>query len=413
MNHAVRMTRWLGNAILSLALVLLVTSCAARGPGAVAHHPGAASGSPSASAAGAHGLHGKVAAPPPAAPLRASERFVSLTLPEPYEPKAPSGGTDEYRCFLLDPGLAERSFLTGNQFLPQNTDLVHHAILYRLGPQEAKAAQDLDARTPGEGWTCFGDTGIEGGAWVGHWAPGANETLLTQKVGYPMPAGSKLVMQVHYNLLATEGKPGGTDRSGIRLRFADGGTKLTPLETGQLAAPIELPCTAEESGPLCDRAAAVDDVAHRFGEQARQGVKGLGQYCGKAKPPVAGSTQHCDYPMGVPGTVYAVAGHMHLLGRSIKMELNPGTPGARTLLDIPSYNFDEQAIRPLATPVALKAGDTLRVTCTHDAGLRKLLPALRDLPPRYVVWGEGTSDEMCLGLLVWSPGRGAAAGGNG
>jgi hypothetical protein len=100
-----------------------------------------------------------------------------------------------------------------------------------------------------------------------------------------------------------------------------------------------------------------------------------------------------------------MAGHMHLLGRSIKVELNPGTPGAKTLLDVPNYNFDNQSVQPLAAPVAVHSGDVLRVTCTHDAGLRKLLPALRDTPPRYVVWGDGTSDEMCLGLMVWTPGQ--------
>jgi hypothetical protein len=67
------------------------------------------------------------------------------------------------------------------------------------------------------------------------------------------------------------------------------------------------------------------------------------------------------------------------------------------------YNFDDQAIHPLATPLAVKPGDTMRVTCRHDAGLRKLLPQLRTLPPRYVVWGDGTSDEMCLGLVVFAP----------
>ena len=50
-----------------------------------------------------------------------------------------------------------------------------------------------------------------------------------------------------------------------------------------------------------------------------------------------------------------------------------------------------------------KPGDTFRVTCTHDAGLRKLLPQLRTVAPRYVVWGDGTSDEMCLGLVIWAP----------
>ncbi len=413
MEHTVRTARWAGGALIALAVVLLVASCGVRERPAAAHHPGAASAGPSASAAGAHGGHGKSAEPPPAAPLRAAERFVSLTMPQPYKPVAPSGGTDEYRCFLVDPGLKKQAFLTGSQFLPQNTDLVHHAILFRVGPKEAKAAAALDTRTPGEGWTCFGDAGIEGGAWVGHWAPGANETLLTQKVGYPMPAGSQLIMQVHYNLLATGGKPGGTDRSGLRLRLTDGEAGLTPLQTGQLVAPVELPCTAEESGPLCDREAAIGDVVHRFGEQARQSVTGLGRYCNGGRPPVAGATQHCDYRPGVSGTIYAVAGHMHLLGRSIKIELNPGTAHARTLLDIPSYNFDEQAIRPLAKPVTVTADDSFRVTCTHDAGLRALLPELRDLPPRYVVWGEGTSDEMCLGLLVWSFDRRSGSAGNG
>ncbi|WP_433256822.1 monooxygenase [Streptosporangium sp. CA-135522] len=403
MKHAVRPMRWLGGMVLALAAVLLVASCSGQQRPAASHGAAASPGSGAATGAGAHGGHGKPFAPPPAAPLRPSERFVNLTLPQPYTPAAPSGGTDEYRCFLVDPGLTDRAFLTGSQFLPQNTDIVHHAIIFQIGPKEAEAAAKLDAGTPGEGWTCFGDAGIDGGAWVGHWAPGANETLLTQKVGYPLPAGSRLIMQVHYNLLATEGKPVGSDRSGLRLRLTDGKADLAPLATEQLPAPIELPCTAEESGPLCEREAAVRDVAHRFGDRSRSMVTELNQFCNNARPPVAGPTQHCDQKADGPATVYAVAGHMHLLGRSIKVELNPGTPGARTLLDIPSYNFDEQAIRPLAKPVAVKAGDTFRVTCTHDAGLRKLLPALRELPPRYVVWGEGTSDEMCLGLLVLSP----------
>jgi hypothetical protein len=100
--------------------------------------------------------------------------------------------------------------------------------------------------------------------------------------------------------------------------------------------------------------------------------------------------------------VQAVAGHMHLLGRSIKVELNPGTSKAKTLLDVPVYNFDDQGAQKLAKPITVRADDTLRVTCTHDATLRARTPALQTLKPRYVVWGEGTSDEMCLGVVVWS-----------
>jgi Copper type II ascorbate-dependent monooxygenase, C-terminal domain len=130
-------------------------------------------------------------------------------------------------------------------------------------------------------------------------------------------------------------------------------------------------------------------------------ANGLNLLCNRGVP-VPGTTQQCDQSVRAEGEVFAVAGHMHLLGRSITVELNPGTPGARTLLDVPAYDFDNQNARPLAEPVPVSPGDVLRVTCTHDATLRRQLPELKPLPPRYVVWGDGTSDEMCLGIVIWA-----------
>jgi hypothetical protein len=377
----------------ALSAVVLVASC---GKGSADPQPAAAT----SAAAGPHAGHFSA---PPAAPLRAGEHFQNLSMPAQYTPKAPNGGTDEYRCFVVDPKLTSQAYLTGSQFLPQNADIVHHAIFFRIGPGSADAARKLDAGTPGDGWTCFGDSGVEGDTWVASWAPGANETLLAPNLGYPMPPGSLMVMQIHYNLLATGGKAGGADQSAIRLRLHDAATGMTPLQTSLVPAPIELPCTAAESGPLCDRDAAIADVTKRFGEEVGGTEAQLVGACSQGKP-VAGTTQHCDRPVPRAATVYAVAGHMHLLGRSIKIELNPGTAGARVLLDVPRYNFDDQAIHPLAEPVALKAGDKLRVTCTHDATLRSQLPQLQGTAPRYVVWGDGTSDEMCLGLVIMADG---------
>ena len=42
---------------------------------------------------------------------------------------------------------------------------------------------------------------------------------------------------------------------------------------------------------------------------------------------------------------------MHLLGAAIRLELNPGTPRARVLLDIPRWDFHWQNAYTLATPV--------------------------------------------------------------
>ncbi|MCA2215540.1 monooxygenase [Jidongwangia harbinensis] len=393
-----RLTRPTLGTVTTLAALLLIAAC-----GSDPATPASGSGGPPAATPSDHGTHTAASAAPPA-PLRQGETFVDLALPRPYTPAAPNGGTDEYRCFLVDPKLTEAAYLTGSSFRPQNADIVHHAIFYRLSPEQAKAASQVDAQAKGEGWTCFGDTGVQGEtAWVAQWAPGTGETLLPDGFGFTMPPGSKLVMQVHYNLLAADpGKPP-SDRSGIRMRLASGTAPLKALQTELVAAPIELPCEPGGSGPLCDRDAAVADVAQRFGARAGEVVRGLNKMCNKGAAPVAGNTQHCDRPVRQAGTIHLAGGHMHLLGRSIKVEVNPGTPEAQTVIDVPQYNFDNQALVPPPAPITVDEGDNLRVTCTHDATLRKQLPQLKKLPSRYVVWGEGTSDEMCLGVLVFAP----------
>ncbi|HEU5474661.1 MAG TPA: hypothetical protein VFV67_28775 [Actinophytocola sp.] len=368
--------------------------------------PPAAPPSGGASESSSHGHGGP---PPAAAPLRAGERFQEVGLGQPYRPVPPEGGTDEYRCFLIDPRLTEPAYLTGSQFLPQNAELVHHGIFYSIPASAVAAANDVDARTEGDGWQCFGGSGLDDGAnaggddpssYIGAWAPGHAETLIGERTGYRLEAGSRIVLQVHYNLLSTKGKPGPTDQSSIRLRMLPGTAEVTPLVGSLLPGPIELPCTPQESGPLCDREAAIADLVKRTGADAREEVDGLNKLCNQGRPPVPGDTQHCDHKVPQPVLLYSLAPHMHLLGRSISVELNPGTPNARMLLDQPGYNFDDQSEQVLPEPVRIDAGDTIRVTCTHDASLRSKLPQLKPLQPRYVVWGDGTSDEMCLAILT-------------
>lgn len=357
---------------------------------------------PAASPAGTGG-HAHGGPPPKAAPLRDGERFEEVGLARPYKPVPPEGGTDEYRCFLIDPKLTRPAYLTGSQFLPQNHEIVHHGIFYQIQASQVDEAERMDAEAKGDGWQCFGGSGLENDSYIGGWAPGHDETLIGDRTGYRMEPGNQLVVQVHYNLLATNGKPGETDQSKIRLRLVSGEEDVTPLVGFLLPSQIELPCTAKETGPLCDRDAAIDDLVKRTGADAREEVVGLNQVCNQGQPPVPGDTQHCDHKVPQPALLYAITPHMHLLGRSMTVELNPGTPTAKTLLNEPGYNFDNQSERVLPEPVQLNAGDTIRVTCTHDASLRSKLPQLKTLKPRYVVWGDGTSDEMCLAILTVTP----------
>lgn len=336
----------------------------------------------------------------PGHPLRDGERFLDLAMAAAYTPSAPTGqGTDDYRCFLLDPELDEDAFITGLDVLPGNLDVVHHVILFRVPPEATGSAVQADVAEEGPGWTCFGGSGVGGAGtalddapWLGAWAPGGGDQVLARDVGIPLTAGSQVVMQVHYNLLAGQ-QP---DTTATRLRLAAGDADLAELETMLLPAPVELPCRPRlDDGELCDREDALADAQGRFG-MAAQTANYLHLLCGRQEP---GPVQRCRRTVDEPTVVRAAAGHMHLLGREIRIVANPGTPRARTLLDVGTWDFDDQGARPVR-PARLRPGDTVEVTCRHDQSLRDLLPAFGGQPDRYVVWGDGTTDEMCLGMLM-------------
>ena len=386
-----------GAALLALALAACSNGGDAGTPQAerAAASPATATPSPAADDQTAHTEPAKLK------PLRSGERRVKVAMPEAYTPSAPYGtGTDDYRCFVLDPHLTKDAFLTGLNILPGTPSVVHHVILFRLPPSSMAAAEDKDAAEPGEGWTCFGDTGLraegetmDDAPWLGAWAPGGSEQVMADDVGVPMVRGSKVIMQVHYNLLAGP-KP---DVTTAQLRLAPKSKDLAALETVLMPAPVELPCRAgHDTSPLCDRSTALADVRKRFGSEVGMTADYLHLLCGQIRP---GDVQTCDRTMQEPAVIRAAAGHMHLLGRSIKIEIYPGTPKARTVLDIKNWDFDNQGSKPVK-PVKLEPGDTVRVTCRHDQRLRDLLPAFDGQPERYVMWGEGTTDEMCLGLLL-------------
>ncbi|MEJ7794626.1 MAG: hypothetical protein WKF50_03675 [Nocardioides sp.] len=338
--------------------------------------------------------------PPKPRPLRQGETRTTLTMPEPYTPSAPTGvGTDDYRCFLLDPELEQDAFLTGTHVLPGNSDVVHHVILFRVRSEQLETAKSVDASEEGPGWTCFGGSGLDDFAnvddaeWLGAWAPGGRESVQRPGLGVPLAEGSQIVMQVHYNLLAGDD----SDVSATQLRMAPPGADITPLETMLMPAPVELPCRpSHDASPLCDRDAAVADVKQRVGDRAGATADVLYFLCGGKPQP--GNTQSCTRTLAEPMTIQGVAGHMHLLGRSITIEVNPGTDQARTVLDIPVWDFDNQGAQAI-DPVQLNANDQVRVTCRHVQWLRDKLPVFEGQEERYVVWGEGTTDEMCLGIL--------------
>jgi len=396
--------RWLTLASVSAGAAIVLAACSAI-PSSSQPDPSQADPSqPTAQTSSA-------AAVAPASGGMDADGIVTVGLSEPYTPASEGTATDDYRCFLLDTGVPEDRFITGVRFVPDNAAVVHHAILYRVRAEQIVGAQVRDEEDPGQGWSCFGGPdlpsvggdavrSLDSAPWLAAWAPGGREARYPEGTGVFLEKGSSVILQVHYNLLAGDGP----DNTSVKLRTVPGDSDLRPLETMLFPGPVELPCLPEESGPLCDREAAVEDTIERFGGESLRTIWGLQLICdGDLVNPRAGATQSCTHRVSEPVTVFASAGHMHLLGREISLVANAGTPQEMTLLDIDEWDFDNQGARPLPEPIDLDRGDTITVTCTHDAKLRSLLPALAGTEPRYITWGEGTTDEMCLGILTVAP----------
>jgi hypothetical protein len=370
----------------------------------------AAAGAPAGNAADRH------TKPSLGAGLSGPGRTVTLAPPKAYTPHAPGGGIDDYHCFVLDPKLKQDAFVTAALIKPQRTGIVHHVILYEAAGAQATDATRLNAAGGGKGWTCFGGPGLpfdlSGSSsisrlgqppWIAAWVPGHTTNALPSGTGVRLHRGSKIVMQVHYNLI----EAAGPDRSQAQLRLRPATTSLTPLETQLYAAPVELPCPDGVSGPQCSRQKTLQDEVDKYGASAAFVPEGLLKLCNRTLADYPQSVgvgtsipTTCDRAITQKETVYGVAGHMHLRGRDISVVLNPGTPTEQTLLHIPAWVFHWQDVYYLKQPVTIGPGDTVRVRCTFDNS-KAGQPVIGDkqLTPRYVLWGEGSTDEMCLAML--------------
>jgi hypothetical protein len=342
--------------------------------------------------------------------LLAAKPDAVLTPEEAYMPD--SSSNDDYHCFLLDPKLTRDTFVTATNVKPDQKSIVHHVILFKIGPDAAPEARARNQASGGKGWTCFGGSDIgdirtTANSWLAAWAPGASAQALPDGIGALLTKGSVVVMQVHYNLSAGV-KP---DRTSTELTYAPEGTQLTPMQTVLGYAPVEIPCPDGLNTPQCNRENALADNISRYGQKMAFLPLGLLTICKKKvedyKKSVGDASNiqtFCDREVKKPSTLYAVAAHMHLRGQDIKLELNPGTGRAKTLLHIPKWDFHWQGNYWFKTPLEIQPGDVLRLSCTYDNSVagQPIINGKKS-EPRYITWAEGTTDEMCLSVLTAAP----------
>jgi polyisoprenoid-binding protein YceI len=323
---------------------------------------------------------------------------LTIALPEPYAGE--SGLQDDYRCFILDPALTERRFITGYTFVPERLDVVHHALVYRAPAASRSKIDAAEAKDPGSGWNCAVGMGPgSGGDLVAGWVPGQRPADFGEQSGFAFEPGDFLVAQIHYHY--GDARP--ADRSRMTFELAPPGAQLAELDTRELLGPVELPCPPGRTEPLCDRNAAIEDVRARFGNGGAMLSNGLHRICRTTPEQLAALSDGnlarttCDFTARDEGDIVDVLGHMHEYGESFRMTLHPDSDRETVLLDIPVWDFDWQLNYQPVEPVPVAKGDSIRIECTWDRSIRPTQPM------RYLVFAEGTDDEMCFSTVTVRP----------
>lgn len=331
-------------------------------------------------------------------------RDLELEVAEPYT--GTIAKRDDYRCHLLDPKLDEPIGITGYEFVPDQVQIIHHVLVYRLSEEAMPALEAAEARDDLSGWECFGGINVRG---VGlspssrgsgsdllmGWVPGQPPSVFPEGTAMHLEPGDVLVMQIHYNITA-EPPP---DKSTLALQLADTLDGYDDIAVTTYLAPAEIPCPADETAPGCDRATELRALGEEYGPEGPGIANGLHLVCGTTPEQLGvldGSKARstCDHPVRNTGTILSVLGHMHEIGSSYRMTLNPDTPEEMILLDIPEWDFGWQFNYAVADEIELKRGDVIRVECTWDRELIR-----EGAEPRYILWAEGTDDEMCYSTL--------------
>lgn len=258
-----------------------------------------------------------------------------------YTPSFDADG-DDYRCFRLDVGNDAEVYLTGFEAIVDQAAEVHHVVIFR-DPSRA-------ASTSPDGFSCSG-FGEDNWEYLGGWAPGAPPLLFPEGAGLKFQPDTSLVLQMHYNGRGTPTP----DRSGFGLHLADSVTRevtVVPFGSTGFTIPAGEVYTASE-------------------ETRWQTNYGRWQ-------------------------AIAVWPHMHQLGTGLELGIRRRDDSDVCLTRMNGWNFHNQLVAKLSTPVDLGPGDVVHASCTWDNREKAVNPKQFADPPQDVPWGEGSYDEMCF-----------------
>jgi peroxiredoxin len=249
----------------------------------------------------------------------------------------PASGVVDYKRFTVDPGLKEDVWVQAAECRPGNREVVHHILVYILAPGK---------RDP------YSSDGTA--ATLAGWAPGDMPAIYPPGTARLIPAGSKLMFEVHY----TPNGTAQTDRSSVGVIFA----KKPPEH-------------AVETNILANLLLKIPPM----------------------QPDVKGEL---TFTFRDDALILSLMPHMHLRGTSAKYVATYPDGKTETLLSVPDYDFGWQSVYRFAEPVKVPKGTKLKWIGRWDNSPDN--PRNPD-PKKEVRWGLQTWDEMQNGWMevVW------------
>lgn len=314
----------------------------------------------------------------------------AYALAEPYMVEAT--GKDDIRCFPIDPGFTEDTWVGGSNIIPGDPKVVHHVIVFIDYDNEGIKLADGKSN-----YSCFGGPRLQKQSLLLAWAPGVPPTRYGEDSGLRIAKNARLVLQVHYH----PGPSTVPDKTTIELKTLHTKPKYMAeiilvgnVNGGEASVTKLLPGPSDpSSGP----AFFIPSNAKNHTETMEAVI-----------PDKNGFVQ---VP---PLSVYAVGTHMHWAGVDMEIEVDrkkpsDTQPAHECLLGTPRYDFNWQRHyvydAPLDRLPLISPGDKLRFRCTYDNStdnphIAKSMAEQRMNVPPNIKLGETTNDEMCQGVLV-------------
>jgi mono/diheme cytochrome c family protein len=253
------------------------------------------------------------------------------------------GRPDFFRSFVLPIKPKEDLWISAIEVVPGAPEVVHHMGIY-LDPEGKSPA--LDKKSPGMGYP--GNMTFSPRIILDFWTPGGTPRFLDPGTAWKIPAGSVIVMDIHYHPLEETYR----DRTRIGLHFAEGPVDKRVRFGAVGNAIFEIPARAKRHEVTASRK--------------------------------------------IPRDIHLVSGwpHMHLLGKEMKVWATLDGSTEVPVLWAPDYDVNWQQVYVLKEPLALSRGSRLNLVAYYDNSEDNPNNPYRK--PRTIRYGQRATDEMCF-----------------